>query len=211
MDISIKQLNRLVAFLDGIERDAYSEPLSIVHSQVTQVAVRILLGKYCSSGTRILDIGCGQGPALELFRNAGLQAIGVALNETDVRACQNRGFDAYVMDQSFLAFEDASFDIIWARHVLEHSIMPLYTLHEFYRVLRPGGILYVEVPASDTIARHEENPNHYSMLTRRGWEALFVKSGYQILEYKEYPLLITAGPDAGHEDMFWGFYCCKVS
>lgn len=151
---------------------------------------------------RILDVGCGQGVALAPFRQRGCIATGVTLNDTDVAVCRAQGFDVHKMDQSFLEFKDDSFDLVWARHVVEHSIMPYYTLTEFHRVVRPGGFLYLEVPGINTIG-HERNPNHYSVLGQEMWMALLERSGFQVMDTMSY-LLKTI---AGEPDKFWGFYC----
>jgi SAM-dependent methyltransferase len=45
-----------------------------------------------------------------------------------------------------LPFEGASFDIVYAGNVLEHTEAPLRVLEEAVRVLRHGGILHAEVP-----------------------------------------------------------------
>jgi SAM-dependent methyltransferase len=45
-----------------------------------------------------------------------------------------------------LPFADASFDVVYARNVLEHTEDPIKVLEEGVRVLRPGGILHAEVP-----------------------------------------------------------------
>lgn len=45
-----------------------------------------------------------------------------------------------------LPFEDASFDIVYAGYVLEHTDDPLKVLEEGVRVLRPGGILHAALP-----------------------------------------------------------------
>jgi ubiquinone/menaquinone biosynthesis C-methylase UbiE len=105
------------------------------------------------------------------------------------------------MDQSFLDFDDASFDLLWARHVLEHSFMPHYTLTEFRRVLRPGGIMYLEVPAPDTLL-HERNPNHYSVLGKTMWTALLERSGFGIVGATDY----FGETVDGRSDEYWGFY-----
>jgi len=145
MDVSFKGIARLVSFVDKIESATYPEAPSFIHSEITAKVLDTLLPKYqISADARILDIGCGQGPALNIFRNKGyLSAIGITLNSEDVRVCQQSGHDVHKMDQSFLDFADGSFDFIWARHVIEHSIFPYFTLTEFTRVLARGGMLYM--------------------------------------------------------------------
>jgi ubiquinone/menaquinone biosynthesis C-methylase UbiE len=105
------------------------------------------------------------------------------------------------MDQSFLDFEDDSFDLVWARHVIEHSFMPLYTLTEFKRVLRPGAILYMEVPAPDTLL-HEQNPNHYSVLGKVMWTSLLERVGFTIAGTVDFFL----DTPSGRTDSYWGYF-----
>lgn len=45
-----------------------------------------------------------------------------------------------------LPFHDHSLDYVIASHVLEHVGNPVAALAEWYRVLRPGGIIYLVVP-----------------------------------------------------------------
>ncbi len=44
------------------------------------------------------------------------------------------------------AFTDASLDFVVANHLLEHLEYPLDGLNEFWRVLRPGGLLFMALP-----------------------------------------------------------------
>ena len=94
---------------------------------------------------KILDIGCGQGVALEIFKKHGFAPIGITLNKEDVAICQQKGYQVYQMDQSFLEFADNYFDFVWCRHCLEHSIFPYFTLQEIYRVIKPEGYLYQDL------------------------------------------------------------------
>src|SRR6185369_11907082 len=124
MEITFNQLAKLVSFIDKIEGETYPETPSFIHSEITGKVLEILLPQHPATA-RILDIGCGQGPALDIFKAKGYRsAVGIALNDEDVRICQENGHDVRKMDQSFLEFKNGSFDFIWARHVIEHSIFP---------------------------------------------------------------------------------------
>ncbi len=203
MNYPLSSLSRFLKFLDTLEGEAYAEAPFPLHDRITKQALEHLFTAYALPPcARVLDVGCGQGVALAPFRQRGCIATGVTLNDVDVAACRAQGFDVLKMDQSFLEFADASFDVVWARHVAEHSIMPYYTLTEFRRVLRPSGFLYLEVPAINTIG-HERNPNHYSVLGQEMWRALLERSSFQVMETISYFLKTLEGPP----DEFWGFFC----
>lgn len=206
MDITFKQLARLVSFVDTIESETYPEAPSFIHSDITGKVLDILLPKYqINQNARILDIGCGQGPALDILRSKGyFSTVGITLNNEDVRICCEKSHDVRKMDQSFLEFPDHSFDFVWARHVIEHSIFPYFTLSEFARVLAPGGALYLEVPAPETSCHHETNPNHYSVLGRGSWISLLGRCGFTVSDEATYSFVTGMGPDE-----YWGFICLK--
>ena len=192
--------------MNDLEGEAYAEAPSPLHDSVSKQAQEHLFATYpVPPAARVLDVGCGQGVALAPFKQRGCIATGVTLNDTDVAFCRAQGFDVHKMDQSFLEFGDASFDLVWARHVVEHSIMPYYTLTEFRRVLRPGGFLYLEVPGINTLG-HERNPNHYSVLGQEMWLALLERSGFQVMETMSYFLKTIEGVP----DEFWGFFCVRI-
>lgn len=203
---TLRDLSKLNDFLDRIVEDVYPETPSIIHSEITQVALKKLDELFpLKPGMRVLDVGCGQGPALEYFRDRHMDYLGITLGEDDIKACRAKGFNVVKMDQSFLALADNSQDVVWARHVIEHSIFPLFTLEGFRRVLRPGGILYLEAPAPETSCHHETNPNHYSVFPKGCWRSLLKRSGFQILGDVDYIFEVPAGPD-----VYWGFYCLKI-
>lgn len=198
-------VQRMAEFLEKLEYNVYPELPSQLHSDITQRAVaRLTELQALHNGIRVLDVGCGQGPALELFDQPGVTAVGITLGEEDIAVCRSKGFSVASMDQSFLDFEDNTFDIVWARHVIEHSIFPYFTLHEFYRVMRQSGILYLEVPAPDTDCHHERNPNHYSVLSQSAWFSLLERTGFSIIDTTSYRFNVMAG-----NDEYFGFYCKK--
>lgn len=206
MEITFNQLARLVSFIDEIESETYPEAPTLIHDEITAQVLDALMTEFgLPEGARILDIGCGQGPALEIFKNKGYNSVvGITLNDEDIRVCSEEGYDVYKMDQSFLEFEDNSFDFVWARHVIEHSVFPYFTLTQFARVLTRGGSLYLEVPAPDTSCHHETNQNHYSVLGHSSWTSLLERCGFLINHEGYYKFPTPAGPDE-----YWGFICSK--
>jgi SAM-dependent methyltransferase len=149
----------------------------------------------CAMQPQVVDVGCGQGVALKHFKALDCAAWGITTNRVDLAACRAAGFEAWDYDMHEIHLVNDGCDLIWARHVLEHSPAPLFALHEFKRVLRPGGWLYIEVPMPGTSCHHEENRNHYSVLTDSMWQSLIGKAGFEIVEAKMFALSTPAGPD----------------
>lgn len=192
---------RLRDFLAARRAEIYPEPEGLHAAEITRVmAERLLTLPQARPGARVLDIGCGKGMALELFTAAGLTATGITLGP-DAQVCRDKGLDVIEMDFSFLDLPEASYDVVWCRHALEHSLFPLFTLAEIRRVLKPGGLLYLEVPAPDTACRHETNPNHYSVFGKSAWVALFAKAGFSLQQDIDMSYTVPAGPD-----VCWGFF-----
>ncbi len=102
------------------------------------------------SAGRFLDCGCGSGQyVLELTRQLGLDAHGVEFNEAkvaaahqqpDLRTRVSRG------NVQALASSSEAWDYAMLNEVLEHVPDDRAALAEVYRVLKPGGILFIFSP-----------------------------------------------------------------
>ena len=68
--------------------------------------------------------------------------------------------------------------------------MPYFTLSEFYRVTKPNGFLYLELPLADTAALHETNKNHYSLMNKSVWIQLVERTNYKIIDKTESDIAI---------------------
>jgi SAM-dependent methyltransferase len=94
------------------------------------------------AGARVLEVGSGLGLlAVEVASAAeDVSVVGVELSPEQIAAAQfsprvtYRQGDAHALD-----LPDASFDLVYARYLLEHVTHPDLVLHEMQRVVRPGG------------------------------------------------------------------------
>ncbi|MCC7418354.1 MAG: class I SAM-dependent methyltransferase [Acidobacteria bacterium] len=96
---------------------------------------------------RVLDVGCGRGEMLDAFRRRGWQTVGIEPGREYADQARARGLEVretVLTDE--IAASLGSFDAVLLVHVLEHLPDPLATVQTARRLLRPGGILYCEVP-----------------------------------------------------------------
>lgn len=191
-------------YLSVLEKDIYPEPEMAQHEDITEKVFQSFIIPNKDAFRLVLDVGCGQGIALKRFKALGIETIGITLGKNDFEACIAQGFDVRLMDQSFLDFPDKAFDLVYARHVLEHSPFPLLTLCEFNRVLKDNAFLYVEVPWAESF--HTVNPNHYSTLGKKSWRHLFDKSGLSIIK----DVNINFSLVDGDPDEYWGWWLNKT-
>jgi len=187
---------RLASFIAARAAETYPEPRMESHTGIT-AQMAALVAPLLPTGASVLDVGCGQGPALDWFQQHGHYPVGITTNMADLRACEANGHEVHPVDMHKLpdSFERYPFDCIWARHVLEHSVIPFFVLHEFARVLKPGGILYAEVPGPGTTSHHETNANHYSVMGEDMWASLIARAGFEILESRYINLETLVGAD----------------
>ena len=102
----------------------------------------------------ILDAGCGTGGNLAHLPGAG-RRVGLDVS-TDALACaRKRNLTQLVRGTvASLPFAAASFDAAISTSVIYHQWVrdPAVALRELHRVLRPGGLLFLDVPAYASLA-----------------------------------------------------------
>lgn len=95
----------------------------------------------------LLDIGCGAGQYAKYFKNKGLDVTCIDISSEMIRACEEKGLEARVMDFYSLDFAGKQFEAAWAMNSLLHipkcSINKV--LENIYGVLKTDGLLYVGV------------------------------------------------------------------
>ncbi len=107
MILDQSKTRRFESFLERIKKETYPEPTCELQTTITCGMIDKFLDSHSlSKDKRILDVGCGQGAALEYFNNKGFSPIGITLNDKDLLECKQKGHEVYEMDQSFLDFND---------------------------------------------------------------------------------------------------------
>jgi 2-polyprenyl-3-methyl-5-hydroxy-6-metoxy-1,4-benzoquinol methylase len=69
----------------------------------------------------VLDVGCGDGLALDYFRGQNLRVVGIDGLQENVDEVQKRGLECVLLDLTLASYKaDKPFDIIWCCELVEH-------------------------------------------------------------------------------------------
>ena len=107
------------------------------------------LRRLTAAGSRLLDIGCGTGLTVSSYR-VGMDEVEIYGIDAYHEPEEVQSFINYTkqdIDGTALPYEDAFFDVVVLCHILEHVRSPVTLIREAFRVLRPGGVIYVETPS----------------------------------------------------------------
>jgi 2-polyprenyl-3-methyl-5-hydroxy-6-metoxy-1,4-benzoquinol methylase len=108
----------------------------------------------------LLEVGCGAGKRLPLFKALGWRVTG---QEVDAAAAEEArrtsAAELYVGPVTDLAAQGRRFDAIVMNHVLEHVLRPVDLLKMCLAMLRPGGTLVCVTPNARSWGHRAHGPN----------------------------------------------------
>lgn len=133
-----------------------------IHIYPSEWVIRTLLGTYPTlsldkskyPGSKILDVGYGDGRNFPLYKNLGMEIFGIEITDTINELCVERmerlniKSTLKVGTNSSIPFESETFDYLLASsscYYVDNGTSFEDNLKEYYRLLKPDGILIVSV------------------------------------------------------------------
>ena len=132
--------------------------------------------------TKVLDLGCGEGDSIDLFRRLSEDVIwyGVDIENSPEVKQRDRESDSFAsFDGINLPYPDNYFDLIYSHQVLEHVRHPDALIADAFRVLKPNGIFLGSVS-------YLEPYHSYSIFnfTPYGIVRVFGDAGFELKEIR---------------------------
>ncbi|MBA3705484.1 MAG: class I SAM-dependent methyltransferase [Bacteroidetes bacterium] len=146
-----------------------------------------LISKYYKTG-KILDIGCGTGEFLNIFKRAKWDTLGIEPDE-NARKMAIEKYDLMIKSELEIKdLEDETFDVISMWHVLEHVPKLHERIEDLKRLIKPNGIIIVAVPNHASLdakiyAQYwaaYDLPRHLYHFSSNDIEAIFKKHGLTV-------------------------------
>ncbi|MBI4375804.1 MAG: class I SAM-dependent methyltransferase [Elusimicrobia bacterium] len=145
----------------------------------------------------VLDVGCGRGFLLSYLRSLGYEPKGLEFSDTAAWHARNK-LKLDVATQDFLSapLEKESFNAVIFWHSLEHLPRPIEAMERAYELLRPGGMLAIAVPNSESLqARifgrhwfHLDIPRHYFHFGTGSLDALLSRGRFRTVQRDHFSL-----------------------
>lgn len=156
------------------------------------------LAKYLSrrfnlkGGGRLLELGCGRGDFLLVFKGLGFECQGV---DREIHPALAKAVKLSKVDlgEEKLPFPDNTFDIVYHKSLIEHFYSPRHLMEETYRVLKPGGKVVILTPDwVSTMQVFYEDITHCRPYDKTAMEDMLAMHGFKNIEVERFhqlPLL----------------------
>jgi 2-polyprenyl-3-methyl-5-hydroxy-6-metoxy-1,4-benzoquinol methylase len=141
----------------------------------------------CTGGT-LLDIGCSSGGFLRTLKGKNWELHGIEISPEEARTAElSTGARVFVGNVVDAPFAPQTFDVITALHTLEHLYRPQEVVRKAWRWLKPGGVLYLQIPNIDGLEAHMfgsywfglELPRHLHHFSPASLRRLFASASFE--------------------------------
>lgn len=149
-------------------------------------------------GSKILDIGCGDGAFASAFSKLGMVVFGIDISESAKSSLGENLKTCNLLIKPY-PYENETFDFIFSKSVVEHLREPDILIDEAYRLLKPGGTFICMTPSWKHSYKEAFfiDHTHVTPFTRHSLETACELSGfkaecnyfYQLPMMWKYPIL----------------------
>jgi SAM-dependent methyltransferase len=137
------------------------------------------------------DIGCGNGEFLRKAQELGWEAWGTDADEKALEIAKQTGAKVVHGNLPDTGLTSEFFDFVTMSHVIEHVHEPFAALTEVFRVLKPGGTLWLATPNLNSLGQKRfrsdwlplDTPRHLALFTPSSIGMLLAKSGFTNIRY----------------------------
>jgi SAM-dependent methyltransferase len=173
---------------------------------------------------RVLDLGAGVGGFLDGLSELGDHVFASDMDIESLGHCRDRGYPASLVDGYALPYKAGSFDLVCMLDCVEHIPDDGRAMQEVARVLRPGGLAFLSVPAYQFLyANNDRVVHHQRRYSRRSMRALLEGAGFEVernthtnvflfplilptvLGIKALEALLPAKRESTHTNLTWPF------
>lgn len=123
--------------------------------------------KVLGSPGRMLELGCGRGELLKGALNRRWSAYGVEMTEDYIRVARSHGVKVECSSIEDCKSLEQTYDVVLLAAILEHLYDPMETLRRIKNALRPGGLLFIDVPNEESLTMRIGNL--YMRARGRNW------------------------------------------
>jgi SAM-dependent methyltransferase len=127
-----------------------SQTPGVMGTRGSHDALRAALAKHAPC--KVLDIPAGQGPISQFLHERGWDVTAADIDTGHFKFMDRLPFEKVNLNRS-LPFANASFDAVVCANALQRLYNPGGAISEFFRILRPGGHLYINVNNYASIER----------------------------------------------------------
>ena len=140
-------------------------------------------------GSTVCDVGCERGELLHVLKQSGWHVCGTQLSQPAADFARRQfGIEVFVGELPEAPFANDVFDMVTMIEVLEHLPDPEAYLAHVSRMLRAGGIFWVEVPNAGSFTAklcgkrwlHHDPEHHFWSFTKDGVVHLLRRYGFAV-------------------------------